>query len=158
MRSDAYLKTFHAFREWVETHARFSVEATKCIGSILYRKVFPPRKIDNTEFTERKIDNTDFTERHRRQLKLFEADHDRDQAMRTTIGGEEFEAIGLLERAILIQYGLKKNAYVIDVGCGSGRLALPLSKYLSGKYLGIDVGSGPGRICSHACSGVKLAI
>jgi SAM-dependent methyltransferase len=58
--------------------------------------------------------------------------------MQLAVGGE-FEAIGILERELLIRFGLKKNGYIIDVGCGSARLAKPLSEYLSGKYLGIDI-------------------
>jgi SAM-dependent methyltransferase len=53
--------------------------------------------------------------------------------------GAEFEAFGILEREVLIQYGLRPDGYVIDVGCGSGRLAKPLSHFLTGRYLGIDV-------------------
>jgi ubiquinone/menaquinone biosynthesis C-methylase UbiE len=58
--------------------------------------------------------------------------------MKLAVGGE-FEAFGILERELLIQQGLKQDGYLIDVGCGSGRLAKPLSQYLTGKYLGIDV-------------------
>jgi SAM-dependent methyltransferase len=64
--------------------------------------------------------------------------HPLDEAMSLAVGGG-FEALGLLERALLIQCGLGPNDYLIDVGCGSGRLAKPLSDYLSGHYLGIDV-------------------
>ena len=53
--------------------------------------------------------------------------------------GGEFDAIGLLTRELLIHHGLRKDYYLIDVGCGSGRAAKPLSEYLTGKYLGIDV-------------------
>jgi ubiquinone/menaquinone biosynthesis C-methylase UbiE len=58
--------------------------------------------------------------------------------MRQAVGGE-FDAIGIIERETLIYHGLKKDDYLIDVGCGSGRLAKPLAEYLEGKYLGIDV-------------------
>lgn len=58
--------------------------------------------------------------------------------MALAVGGD-FEAIGLLERDLLIAHGLKSNSSVADIGCGSGRLALPLSDYLSGSYLGTDV-------------------
>lgn len=68
-------------------------------------------------------------------LKKF---HHLDDAMELAVGGE-FEAIGTLERELLVQYGLSKDGYLIDVGCGSGRLAKPLSQYHTGKYLGIDV-------------------
>jgi len=64
--------------------------------------------------------------------------HDTAAAMQAAIGGE-FEAFGILERELLIQSGLRPDGYVIDVGCGSGRLAKPLSEYLTGRYLGTDV-------------------
>lgn len=59
-------------------------------------------------------------------------------AMQQAIGGE-FAAFGMLERELLIQYGLADSDYVVDVGCGSGRLAKPLSQFLKGKYLGTDI-------------------
>lgn len=62
----------------------------------------------------------------------------RDAGMRSASGGD-FEALGILERQLLIQHGLPKDGYLIDVGCGSGRLAYPLSDYLTGSYLGIDI-------------------
>jgi ubiquinone/menaquinone biosynthesis C-methylase UbiE len=58
--------------------------------------------------------------------------------MSLAVGGE-FKAIGIVERELLIHLGLPQDGYLIDVGCGSGRLAKPLSTYLSGRYLGIDV-------------------
>lgn len=62
----------------------------------------------------------------------------REEALRAAVGGE-FEPLGVIEKALVIQLGLRPNDYLIDVGCGSGRLAKPLSDYLSGPYLGIDV-------------------
>jgi len=53
--------------------------------------------------------------------------------------GGLFEGIGTLLRETLIHHGLGKHDYLIDVGCGSGRLAKPLAEYLEGRYLGIDV-------------------
>lgn len=61
-----------------------------------------------------------------------------EQAMRSFPGGD-FDYIGLVERELLIDLGLRPGDYLIDVGCGSGRLAKPLSEYLTGKYLGIDI-------------------
>ena len=61
-----------------------------------------------------------------------------DKAMQAAIGGE-FEAFGLVEREMLIFFGLKPHHSVVDVGCGSGRLAVPLSRWLKGPYLGIDL-------------------
>lgn len=70
-------------------------------------------------------------------LRGFRGD-DHEHAMQVAIGGE-FEAFGILERELLIQYGLRRDGYVVDVGCGSGRLAKALTPYLDGRYLGIDI-------------------
>jgi FkbM family methyltransferase len=61
-----------------------------------------------------------------------------DEAMKAAVGGH-FEFIGKVEVAILRHYGLKPDDFLVDVGCGSGRLARPLSSYLRGKYSGFDV-------------------
>jgi SAM-dependent methyltransferase len=64
--------------------------------------------------------------------------HSHDEIMRQAVGGA-FEIVGLLERELLIQQGLPADGYLVDVGCGSGRLAQPLADYLQGQYLGIDI-------------------
>lgn len=64
--------------------------------------------------------------------------HDEAKAMSLAVGGD-FEAVGLTEYYLLLQHGLQKHHSVIDVGCGSGRLAVHLRDYLEGHYLGIDV-------------------
>ncbi|MBV8658434.1 MAG: class I SAM-dependent methyltransferase [Burkholderiales bacterium] len=60
------------------------------------------------------------------------------KALQTAIGGE-FEAFGIIQSEMLKFFGLNEDSYVIDVGCGSGRLAAPLSQWSSLKYLGFDV-------------------
>lgn len=61
-----------------------------------------------------------------------------DQAMEMAIGGG-FDVIGPIEVALLRRSGLAADGYLIDVGCGSGRLAKPLAASHTGRYLGIDV-------------------
>ncbi len=60
------------------------------------------------------------------------------EALSQAIGGN-FQAGGLLEYCLLLQHGLQPEQTVIDVGCGSGRLAVQLREYLTGTYVGIDV-------------------
>jgi SAM-dependent methyltransferase len=56
-------------------------------------------------------------------------------AAATAVGGH-FEEFGVIMRDILAEAGLRGNDYLIDVGCGSGRLAHMLTVE---RYLGIDV-------------------
>ncbi|MBC8077621.1 MAG: class I SAM-dependent methyltransferase [Chloroflexales bacterium] len=72
-------------------------------------------------------------------LQRFERQgYTHEQAVQLTVGGH-FQAFGTLERDLLIQYGLAPHHYLIDVGCGSGRLTRALAPYLTGRYLGLDV-------------------
>lgn len=60
------------------------------------------------------------------------------EPLQTAVGGE-FEAIGIVEREMLRFYGLEPHHVLVDVGCGSGRLAIPLSRDHPGGYLGTDL-------------------
>jgi SAM-dependent methyltransferase len=73
----------------------------------------------------------EFIERLKRELG-----HDR--AMEAAVG-RHFDPVGEVLRAFLIQNGLLPQHYLIDVGCGAGRLAKHLAHYLAGRYLGTDV-------------------
>lgn len=64
---------------------------------------------------------------------------DLSQKMAEAVGGN-FDSIGYLEARLLIEEKLRKTDTLIDVGCGSGRLATNLLDYLDeGKYIGLDV-------------------
>ena len=52
-----------------------------------------------------------------------------DEALRLAVGGE-FEAVGKLEYYLLRSLGLNTRHLVVDVGCGSGRLARQLAPAL----------------------------
>jgi ubiquinone/menaquinone biosynthesis C-methylase UbiE len=62
----------------------------------------------------------------------------KDEAMRLAVGGE-FDAVGKLEYYLLRSLGLSGGHLVIDVGCGSGRLAQQLAHDKSIRYVGTDV-------------------
>ena len=67
---------------------------------------------------------------------------DHDEAMKFAIGDGGFNAFGIMQRDLLIHYGLKKNDYLIEIGCGSGRLASKLLTYLEGKYRKVSTSYG----------------
>ncbi len=54
----------------------------------------------------------------------------------------EFKQLGLQSLRVLLNYThLNPDSSVLDIGCGYGRLAIPLTRYLSadGRYIGTDV-------------------
>jgi SAM-dependent methyltransferase len=61
-----------------------------------------------------------------------------ERAMEYAIG-DGFEEIGRMEAALVRRYGLPEDGYLVDVGCGAGRLARPLAGWVKGRYLGIDL-------------------
>ncbi len=61
-----------------------------------------------------------------------------DDAAAQAVGGD-FEYYGVLEHALLRGEGLRDGSAVVDVGCGSGRLAIKLGRYPALRYLGLDV-------------------
>ena len=61
-----------------------------------------------------------------------------NEAVRLAVGGE-FEAVGKLEYYLLRSLGLTTGHLVVDVGCGSGRLAQQLAPDKGIRYVGTDV-------------------
>ncbi|HJQ41339.1 MAG TPA: class I SAM-dependent methyltransferase [Thermoanaerobaculia bacterium] len=56
------------------------------------------------------------------------------------VGGGDFKRIGEELAALLIRHGLKPEHRVLDIGCGVGRVALPLTRHLTtGTYDGFDI-------------------
>jgi ubiquinone/menaquinone biosynthesis C-methylase UbiE len=69
------------------------------------------------------------------------AKNDRAKAMSLAVGGD-YEVMGkaLCER--LVRFGLKPDEYLIDVGCGSGRVAFAFARSDfrdTLRYLGVDI-------------------
>lgn len=61
-----------------------------------------------------------------------------DAALMNAVGGD-FIAMGKLEHYLLLSLGLAADDFVVDVGCGSGRLACQLAVLPELRYLGTDV-------------------
>lgn len=61
-----------------------------------------------------------------------------EAAMESIVGGKFIE-VGKIEAACLIHLGLQPHHTVVDVGCGSGRLAFQLREYLKGRFIGTDI-------------------
>jgi SAM-dependent methyltransferase len=61
-----------------------------------------------------------------------------DAALEAAVGGD-FEPMGRLECALLQGLGLSSGQLVVDVGCGSGRLAVHLSTLPEVRYIGTDI-------------------
>jgi SAM-dependent methyltransferase len=81
-----------------------------------------------------------FVEEYRKLVRELIAKHPLDEAMSIAVGGT-FEFVGQLEKSILIAAGLEPRHTLVDVGCGSGRLAIALKDYLApeGRLIGTDV-------------------
>jgi hypothetical protein len=75
---------------------------------------------------------TNYSKQTQEMIKIYGV----EQAMSKTVGGN-FEAIGIYEHCLLMHHGLNKDHLIIDVGCGSGRLAVQLKDYLSSPYIGM---------------------
>jgi SAM-dependent methyltransferase len=79
-----------------------------------------------------------FVEDYERYVADLVARHPIDEAMSLAVGGW-FEHIGLVEAAAMRHVGLHDSMALIDLGCGSGRLAWALGRQMQLDYLGIDV-------------------
>lgn len=76
-----------------------------------------------------------YSDTYHRHVDNLQKQLPREQAMEAAVGGN-FERFGQAMRDILAANGLRPNHYLVDVGCGSGRLAHTLDV---AQYLGTDV-------------------
>ncbi len=66
------------------------------------------------------------------------AQHPLDEAMSLAVGGR-YEQVGRIECAALRHAGLRDGMALIDLGCGSGRLAWAVGQQMQIEYCGIDI-------------------
>lgn len=79
-----------------------------------------------------------FVEDYERYVADLIRNHPIDTAMSLAVGGS-YEAVGRIEAAILRHAGLRAGQAVVDLGCGSGRLAAALAQEIAVAYVGLDV-------------------
>lgn len=74
---------------------------------------------------------------YRRMARTLVRRHGHDTAMTLAVGGG-YEEVGAAELAFLRSIKFNETGYLIDIGCGSGRLAYQLRQSAI-RYLGTDV-------------------
>jgi SAM-dependent methyltransferase len=80
-----------------------------------------------------------FLRDYRRLVRNLLAQYPLPEAMSIAAGGS-YDAFGEVEKQLLVGLGLRPEHTLVDVGCGSGRLAKALVPYLTpGRLLGTDV-------------------
>jgi SAM-dependent methyltransferase len=75
---------------------------------------------------------------YRQHVAALEQRLKTDDAMREAVGGD-FVAVGKLTYYLLRSLGLADGHLVVDVGCGSGRLAVQLAPFDGIRYVGCDI-------------------
>jgi SAM-dependent methyltransferase len=71
---------------------------------------------------------------------LYEAHAARASTDEEIVGSGDFDRLGRIELAILVDAGLRPTDVLVDFGCGSGRLALHAVSFLrGGAYIGIEI-------------------
>ncbi|MEO6245335.1 MAG: class I SAM-dependent methyltransferase [Opitutaceae bacterium] len=87
------------------------------------------------------MNRPDYLASYQATLAHLTALHGEEVAMDLIVGGQS-NAIGILEFSTLRTLGLQAEHTVIDIGCGSGRLAVKLAPFLRGggaNYYGTDI-------------------
>jgi SAM-dependent methyltransferase len=82
--------------------------------------------------------HTDYKKTYIDHVSALESRLKDDEALRLAIGGD-FIAVGKLEYYLLRSLGMSDGHLVVDVGCGSGRLACQMAPSPGIRYIGCDV-------------------
>lgn len=71
-------------------------------------------------------------------VKRFLKSLSKHDAMAAAVGGN-YDRVGAKELLLLEMYGLKPDSFVVDIGCGSGRLTKRLRAFRDIRYHGTDI-------------------
>ncbi|MDB6127735.1 MAG: methyltransferase domain protein [Verrucomicrobia bacterium] len=77
-------------------------------------------------------------DRYKNHYATIAGQHERDDAAALAVGGE-FYTVGALEYYVLKAHGLNESTHVVDIGCGTGRLAAQLASRKHPHYSGFDI-------------------
>jgi len=82
-----------------------------------------------------------YVDSYRQHVAAMQARFDPDEAMAIAVGGGDFTQVGDWTLGILTHFGLEAGHTIVDVGCGSGRLAAALTREHGDaiSYVGLDV-------------------
>ncbi len=74
------------------------------------------------------------------------------RVLNEAVGGFDFRQVGSHLASLAIEHGrLSRSGRILDIGCGAGRLAVPLTTYLTtGEYVGFDISRPAISWCSRA--------
>lgn len=84
------------------------------------------------------MNKPDFVEAYEGMVARLIVERPLEEAMSLAVGGA-YEMVGQGEGDILQSFGLHNGMSIVDLGCGSGRLAHPLGKRFHLSYIGIDI-------------------
>ncbi|MDB6168084.1 MAG: methyltransferase domain protein [Verrucomicrobia bacterium] len=76
--------------------------------------------------------------KYKKHYAAIAGQHGRADAAELAVGGK-FYTMGALEYYVLKAHGLNDTTYVVDIGCGTGRLAAQLASRRHPRYAGFDI-------------------
>lgn len=144
----ALVMSFSSGRELVRTkrvvaRTRRMAAKTKHDAFAFARRVGAQRAGATADAEPAEPDKLDFVGTYAAHTdRLISEESNKSEAVERAIGSashDDFEVIGAMQRDLLVAYGLQQASSVVEVGCGSGRLAVQLVDWLQGPYLGTDV-------------------
>lgn len=106
-------------------------------GGAERRRVLPAAAVQEPEDPAR-LEKPHFVRDYERHVHGLMAAYPLDEAMSLAVGGS-YEETGVTQKQLLQYAGLQDGMSVIDLGCGSGRLAHALGKELKIEYCGLDI-------------------